>query len=322
MFVAPSQLRLLPSVPLVRCRRLPSNGKGEHMRSSLRCWHLSSAGPVKNMKSKSDGGLPDCPGTLGDLQLDLGFKAGNSGAHSARTMMLADLTALLSSAPAHAKRDAFNKAIVEDNCLGKKTTSNRWLTARHLADLYGLDEGVTVFRLLRFFWNADTSARPMLALLCANARDTLLRRSANKVLEMKPGETVTSADFVAFFNHELPSRFSEAMTLSLAQNVGATWTQAGYFIGKITKARTRPVVTPAVTAYALCLGYLCGLRGQVLLESFWARLLDINRDQVAALAQEAAKRSWLDFKGAGNVYEINFRQLLTPKEIQTSHGPD
>jgi hypothetical protein len=30
-----------------------------------------------------------------------------------------------------------------------------------------------------------------------------------------------------------------------------------------------------VAAYALSLGYLCGLRGQVLLESFWARLLDI-----------------------------------------------
>jgi hypothetical protein len=274
------------------------------------------------MKSKSDGGLADCPGTLGDLQLYLGFKAGSGGAHSARTMMLADLTALLSSAPAHAKRDNFNKFIVEENCLGKKTTSNRWLTARHLADLYGLDEGVTVFRLLRFFWNADPSARPVLALLCSNARDTFLRLSAKKVLEMKPGETVTSTDFVSFFNHELPGRFSEAMTLSLAQNVGATWTQAGFFTGKITKVRTRPVVTPAVAAYALCLGYLCGLRGQVLLESFWATLLDINRNQVVALAQEAAKRAWLDFKSAGNIFEINFHQLLTSKEIQLSHGPN
>src|SRR5437879_6029155 len=105
------------------------------------------------MKNITDGALVNCPGTLGDLQPDLGFKAGSSGAHSGRTMMLADLTALLSSAPAHAKRDSFNKVIVEENCLGKKTTSNRWLTARHLADLFGLDESITVFRLLRFFWN-------------------------------------------------------------------------------------------------------------------------------------------------------------------------
>ncbi len=272
------------------------------------------------MKSKSDCDMSDCPGFLGDLRSDLGFKAGTGGAHSARTMMLVDLTALLSTAPAHAKREAFNKAIVEDNCLGKKTTSNRWLTARHLADLYGLDEGVTVFRLLRFFWSADPAARPMLAVLCANARDTLLRLSAKTVLMLKPGETVTSADFVKFFGHELPGRFSGPMLLSLAQNVGATWSQAGFFRGKIAKVRAKPTATPAVAAYALCLGYLCGLRGQVLLESFWARLLDISRDQVAALAREAAKRSWLDFKGAGNVYEINFPQLLTPKEIQLSHG--
>jgi hypothetical protein len=271
------------------------------------------------MKHNSEVSLADCPGTLGDLHSDLGFKSGSGGAHSARTMMLADLTALLSRAPTQTKRDDFNKLAIDENCLGKKTTSNRWLTARHLADLYGLDESVTVFRLLRFFWNADQSARAMLALLCANARDTLLRLSAKKVLALKPNETVTSADFVKFFGHELPGRFSDAMLLSLAQNVGATWTQAGFFRGKITKVRTKPVVTSAVAAYALCLGYLCGLRGQVLLESFWARVLDINRDQVAALAREAAKRSWLDFKGAGNVYEINFSQLLTLKEIQLSH---
>ena len=236
--------------------------------------------------------------------------------------MLADLTTLLSNAPAEARRADFNKRIVEENCLGKKTTSNRWLTARHLADLYGLDQGVTVFRLLRVFWSTDTAARPMLALLCANARDTLLRLSARKVLDAKPSETITSADFVIFFNHELPGRFSESMTMSLAQNVGATWTYGGFFKGKIVKTRTRPVVTPAVAAYALSLGYLCGLRGQVLLESFWARLLDMPREQVIGLAQEASKRGWLDFKGAGNIFEINFHQLLTPKEIQLSHGPN
>ena len=208
------------------------------------------------MNSKSNSGLTLCPGSLGELHTDLGFKAGSGGAHSARTMMLADLTALLSKAPAHAKRDDLNRLIVDENCLGKKTTSNRWLTARHLADLYGLDQGVTVFRLLRVFWSADAAARPMLALLCANARDALLRLSAKKVLDTKTGETVTSADFVNFFNHELPGRFSEAMTASLAQNVGATWTHAGFFKGKITKTRTRPVITPAAAAYALILGYL------------------------------------------------------------------
>ena len=262
------------------------------------------------------------PGTLGTLRTELGFKTGISGAHTARTMLLADLTALLGAASGEAKRENFNRLIVEENILGKRTTSNRWLTARHLADLYALDQGVTVFRLLRFFWSTDQLSRPMLALLCAQGRDALFRLSAKKVLEMKPGEILTSGDFVEFFSHELPGRFSEAMTLSLAQNVAASWAQAGFFKGKVQKLRTRPVVTPATAAYALVLGYLCGLHGQLLIESGWARLLDVPREQAIRLAQEASKRGWLDFKGAGNVFEINFRQILTPKEIQASHGPN
>jgi len=236
--------------------------------------------------------------------------------------MLVDLTTLLESAPLTAKREDCHRLIVEENVLGKKTTSNRWLTARHLTDLYALDPSVTVFRLLRHFWSADPAARPMIALLCANSRDALLRMSARRVLEARPGQVLTSGDFVEFFEHELPGRFSDTMQLSLAQNVAATWTQAGFFTGKRAKERVRPIVTPAVAAYTLALGFLCGLRGQLLLESFWARLLDVSCDQVVQFAQEAAKREWLDFKGAGKVFEINFKQVLTPQEIQSSHGPD
>jgi len=47
------------------------------------------------MRQKSDISLIGRPGTLGDLHADFGFKIGNGGAHSARTMMLADLTTLL-----------------------------------------------------------------------------------------------------------------------------------------------------------------------------------------------------------------------------------
>ena len=254
------------------------------------------------------------------LRTDFGFKTGVSGVHAARTMMLIDLTMLLNSAPMDAKREDFNRLIVEENILGKRTTSNRWLTVRHLVDLYALDQRVSVFRLLRFFWNVDTLSRPMLALLCAQARDSLFRLSAKKVLEMKPGEMLTSGDFVNFYSQALPGRFSKATTQSLAQNVASSWAQAGFLKGKIHKIRTQPVVTPATAAYALALGSLSGLHGQILLESDWARLLDVPRDQVIRLAHEASRRNWLDFKGAGSVFEISFPQLLTPKEIQVSHG--
>jgi hypothetical protein len=204
---------------------------------------------------------PKSPGSLGDLRREFGFKTGASGAHLARTIMLADLTALLSAAPKTAKREEFNRLIVEENVLGKRTTSNRWLTARHLADLYGIDPTVTVFRLLRMFWTTDAPARPMLALLCALARDALLRSSAPLVLGTKPGESLTSGDLINHFESESPGRFSESMIRSLSQNVAASWAQAGFFRGKVNKVRIRPVVTPAVAAYTLALGYLCGLHG-------------------------------------------------------------
>jgi len=265
---------------------------------------------------------PASPGNLGELQPALGFKIGVSGAHSARTMMLDDLSALIAAAPKGATRQEFNRLVVDENALGKRTTSNRWLTARHLADLYGMDAGIPVFRSLRVFWEHDTPGRPLLAMLCAQARDPLLRTTSDLVLAMKPGETLTSARFAEHFQRAFPDRFSESMLRSLAQNIASSWAQAGFFSGKVRKVRTRPITTPATAAFSLVLGYLCGLRGQILVESGWTRLLDVSRTQIVSLAQEAARRNWLDFKAGGSVYEIAFPQILTQREIKASHGTD
>ena len=53
--------------------------------------------------------------TLGVLKSEFGFKTGISGAHTARTMMLADLTTLLAAAPGKANREDFNRLIVAEN---------------------------------------------------------------------------------------------------------------------------------------------------------------------------------------------------------------
>jgi hypothetical protein len=135
--------------------------------------------------------------------------------------------------------------------LGKRTTSNRWLTARHLSDLYGLDQTVTVFRLLRMFWATDAPSRPMLALLCAMARDALLRLSAQMVLATKPGESLTSGDFLKHFEREQPGRFSESMILSLSQNVVASWAQAGLFRGKDLSPPDKEAFAEVIVAWTI-----------------------------------------------------------------------
>ena len=72
----------------------------------------------------------------------LGFRDGSHGAHSARTIMLAELEQLLSDLPADATREDYERAIVEENLLGKPTRFSRKATATHLWELYGLDPAV------------------------------------------------------------------------------------------------------------------------------------------------------------------------------------
>ena len=109
-----------------------------------------------------------------------------------RTMMLAELQLLLHSVGnPDASKDDYSKAIIEDNCLGKRSEKNRTLTSRHLAYLYSLDPQVTVFRVLRFFWERDVGGQPLLALLCSYTRDSLLRLSAPFILGRPEGSSVS-----------------------------------------------------------------------------------------------------------------------------------
>lgn len=85
--------------------------------------------------------------------------------------MVAELTDLLAIAPETTTRAEFARVIVEENALGKATLATRKLTAQRLAELYGLDDSIPLFRLLRGLWKLDPDARPLLATLVALARD-------------------------------------------------------------------------------------------------------------------------------------------------------
>src|SRR4051812_22200224 len=107
----------------------------------------------------------------------LGFRNGTASVHTSRTMMLVELTLLLDRVPPEAAADAYLAAINNENVLGKPTQTTRRLTAKNLGQLYALDPGCTLFRLLRHFWAADRASRPMLAFLAAAARDSILRET-------------------------------------------------------------------------------------------------------------------------------------------------
>lgn len=55
----------------------------------------------------------------------LGFRSGDRGTHSSRTLMLVELRRLLGTAPAGAARQEYRELVLEENALGKRTSSIR-----------------------------------------------------------------------------------------------------------------------------------------------------------------------------------------------------
>jgi hypothetical protein len=237
-------------------------------------------------------------------------------------MMLQELTLVLNHVSANATSAIYRQAIIDDNVLGKPTRTTRQRSAKRLAELYALDPGCTLFRLLRHLWPAHPPTQPMLAFLLASARDPLLREATPFVVGIKLDEIVTADMIGEHLAHQYPRRFRPTTLHSTAQNLASSWTQAGYLRGKVKKIRVKPSVSPVVVSYAALLGYLCGLRGKLLLDSPWTRLLDRSPAEIAELTQEASKQGWLRYKSAGSVVEIAFPGLLRPREEKAAYEPD
>ena len=99
----------------------------------------------------------------------LGYKFGLNGAHSARSMMLAELREVLNTALTEDTLEHLQSEICDYNLLNKPTVKSRKLTYRHLVDLYGLIADIPIFRVFRMLWPLSEEAQPVLA-LCSGLR--------------------------------------------------------------------------------------------------------------------------------------------------------
>ncbi len=243
-----------------------------------------------------------------------GFRDGDRGTHTSRTMMLSELRHLLEAIPSDAPRSLYWGRIVDDNILHKRTGSTRRLTAQRLSELYALDPQVTLFRVLRRLWEHDAEGQPLLAFLCAFARDPLLRFTTPAVLDLPQGAAVGTADIEATLAGSVADRLNPSILNKVARNAGSSWTQSGHLRGRARKVRVRAQPTPTSTTYALFLGYLEGYRAQRLFDTPWARLLDRPRDEVMDLARAASRQGLLDFRAVSSIVEVRFPDLLTPEE--------
>lgn len=217
---------------------------------------------------------------------------------------------LLASVPHGAEGPEYKDAVVGQNVLGKRTLNSRQRSFRYLRELYGLDPGILLFRALRDLWDADPAEQPLLAMLCALARDPSLRATAQAILPLPSGQSVTANDLAQALMDRYPGSYSLAVASKVGRNAASSWTQSGHLCGHNKKVRTSPVSGPSSAAYALLLGHFDGAVGGALLESFWTQVLNVPLSVVLEYAMTASQRGWIELRHGGGVTDITFRHLL------------
>jgi len=230
-------------------------------------------------------------------------------------MMLAELTDLFSELGPAADREDFRAAVIEDNVLGKQTSSNRRLTFQRLSELYGLDRGIPIYRVLRRLWDVDVAGRPLMAILCALARDPLLRASAAVILPMPSGSELSRSQMIHGLQVGTDGRLKESVLDKVARNAGSSWTQSGHLTGRVRKVRQRVSPTIGPAALAFWLGSVQGLAGSNLLGSAWAQVLDATQPRLIDLALSARQAGLIHAVAGGDVVEIDPRILDARSEV-------
>ena len=242
-----------------------------------------------------------------------GLRIDPTGTHLSSTFRLEDLRTLFDQIPLDSGASDYKTAVVDQNLLGKPTVRMRQIAFERLRELYGLNPDLLAFRSLRDLWEADATAQPGLALLCATARDPILRAMTPRVIQLSIGSVVTTHQLADEAERQFPGKFVPSSRERLGRNVSSSWGAAGLLSGRNAKQRTKAKARPTSLAFALLLGDICGRRGQTLFTTLWASLLDTLIHELHELAIVASKQGWIEYRSSGDVVEVSFRYLMREK---------
>ena len=262
-------------------------------------------------------GIAGLPPKLASLW---GFRSGERGTHTSRTIMLDELSQLLDAVPGEASRRDYAQAVTEGNCLGKRTAATRKHSLQRLSELYGLDARLLLFRVLKGLWGRHASSRPLLALLLALARDPLLRATARAVVATPFGHELGRQAMKDALSGIVEGRLNDATLDKVVRNASSSWTQSGHLRGRGRKIRQRVAATPAAVAYALLLGFALGRRGRLLFETPWAEVLDAPPGELVEVAVDARRLGLVDLKQSGRMIDVSFPAMLTGREWELIRG--
>lgn len=148
-----------------------------------------------------------------------GFRFERGAAHSSRTMLLDEQATLLSYVDREdASKGGYLRATEEESCLAKRSGKTGSFADRHLAEFYSLDTAHFLFRVLRNCWMRDFARRPMLAILCAYARDSIFRSTASFIIKFPEGTAINNESLKEFIDSHEPGR----LNIRLFMTVGDT----------------------------------------------------------------------------------------------------
>ena len=224
--------------------------------------------------------------------------------------MLQEFALLLETTPPDAGRADYVSVVVDDNCLGKRTVSNRRLSLQRLTELYGLDRRRLLFRVLRDLWELHDANRPLLALLLALTRDPLLRATASTVLDTHYNHELSRQAMTDAVSQAAGERLNPASVDKVVRNAASSWTRSGHLCGRSRKVRQRVHADPACAAYALLIGFATDVRGHALFETPWCAVLDAEAGELMELAQAARRVGLLELKQSGPIIDVSFATML------------
>ncbi len=249
-----------------------------------------------------------------------GFRIGDKGTHTTRTIMQEEITTLLATVPAQAQWADYVACVVDDNCLGKRTLATRKLTVQRLREIYGLNPEVSLFRIFRSLWDIDEASRSQLACLMGLARDPLLRITMPSVSNTPIGDDFQRRKMTDALLFRVEGRLNESTVDKVVRNASSSWTQSGHLWGRTHKIRVRLRATSVSSTFALLIAYVFGKRGFGLLENPWTAVLDAPPEGIRELAVDAKRLGLLDLKQSGNILDISFPHLLVEKDRELIHG--
>jgi hypothetical protein len=241
-----------------------------------------------------------------ELGVGFGFRDGPRGTHSSRTMMLDELTLLAANG---GMTEDIPTRVLEDNVLGKSTSSGRVLTLQRLKELYSFDPATPIFRVFARLVERDPAALPQLALLMAIARDPLLRASARSVLGLAPGSQLMRDIVRNAIAAIVGDRMNEAVLDKVVRNAASSWTKTGHLTGRTIKRRAQVRPSPTAFAFALWLAQKSGFAGPEIFDNGWIAVLDVEPSAARGLAERAHAAGLITFRRLGDSFELDTAPL-------------